>query len=115
VVFETFVEPAAGVGIPGDSASAVTVGGTGEANRLIGGGTTIQLRKKPDFLSAGELALGRAAVRGPGVAAAFAGGVAACLIQTGAAVQDLFGVAGVELGQPIVLPPEWFQRLRWRP
>ena len=115
VVFETFTETAAGVGIPGDAASALTVAGTTDPRRLVGGGTGIQLRKKPDFLAPDDLAVGGPAVRGPAVAAGFAGGVAACLIQSGAAVQDMFGIAGVEPGRPIVLPPEWFRRLPQRP
>jgi hypothetical protein len=115
VVFETFVGTAAGVGIPGDSASALTVGAAGDPRRLVGGGTGIQLRKKPDFLATDDIAVGSSAVRGPAIAAGFAGGVAACLIQTGAAVQDIFGIAGVEPGGAIVLPREWFGRLPMRP
>jgi hypothetical protein len=115
VVFETFVEPVAGVGIPGDSASALTIGSVGDPRQLVGGGTGIALRKKPDFLAPDDIAVGATALRGPAIAAGFAGGVTACLIQTGAAAQDVFGVAGVECGRAIVLPREWFGRLPTRP
>jgi hypothetical protein len=114
LVFETFVTSSGGVGIPGDSASALTIAGSA-AHQLLGGGTGIALRMKPNFLAADDIAVGQTAVRGPAIAAGFAGGVAACLIQTGASVNDVFGVAGVEPGHAIVLPPEWFKRLPPRP
>jgi hypothetical protein len=125
VVFSTFLDPVVGVGIPGDAGSAVTLGGTAEpqgrivrgtaGGGLVTGGTGIPLRCKPDFLAADDIAVGSAAVRGPAVAAGFAAGVAACLVQTGASISDVFGVAGVETGRAIVLPREFFGYLPVRP
>lgn len=124
-VFTSFLDPAVGVGIPGDAASAITIGGTAEpqgrtgrglvGGGLVTGGTGLQLRNKPDFLAADDITVGPAPVRGPAVAAGFAGGVAACLLETGASTHDVFGVAGIGSGRPIVLPPEWFGRLPGKP
>ena len=124
VVFGSFVDPVVGVGIPGDAMSALTIGGTAErrgpivrgtGGGLVSGGTGIQLRLKPDYLVADDIEVGPARVRGPAVAAGFAAGIAACLLQTGATVHDVFGVAGVQPGRAIVIPREFFGRLPAKP
>jgi hypothetical protein len=112
VVFRSYVTPDAGVGIPGDAAKAVTVAPA--AGGLVGGGTGVALRAKPDFLAPDELP-GGPDVRGPGIAAGFAGGVAALLVEAGAMTPDVFAAAGFEQGKPLRVPDAWFRVIRPKP
>jgi hypothetical protein len=113
VVFRSYVTPDAGVGIPGDAARAVTVAAARDG--LAGGGTGIALRQKPDFFAPDELLPGGPDLRGPGIAAGFAGGLAALLVEAGAMTPDVFAAAGFERGQPLRVPDAWFEAIRPRP
>jgi hypothetical protein len=112
VVFRSYLTTDAGVGIPGDAAQAVTVATA--LGGLVGGGTGVALRAKPDFLAPDDLPGGPDA-RGPGVAAGFAGGVAALLVEAGAAAPDVFIAAGFERGKPLRVPDAWFGAIRPKP
>jgi hypothetical protein len=113
-VFRSYVTPDAGVGMPGDSFGAITVG-TGVAGELVSGGAGITLREKPDLLGPAALDLGGNAVRGPGVATGYVGGVAAALVQSGAAGANVFKSAGVVPGKLVVVPDAWMKYLRTAP
>ena len=109
LVFRSFAEPVAGVGMPGDAVNAVTVGGTADPNGpiargmagggLVSGGTGITLRPKPNVLALDEFRVGGMVQRGPGLAAGFTAGLAACLVEGGAT-------------GPTAFPPTLFRRAR---
>ena len=103
VAFRSYVTTEAGVGVPGDSFGAITVG-TGVAGELVGGGTGLTLRPKPDLFGPAALEFGGTGVRGPGVATGFVGGIAAGLVQSGAAGANVFQSAGVVPGKPSSFP-----------
>jgi hypothetical protein len=107
VVFRSYVTKDAGVGIPGDSFGVITVG-TGAAGELVGGGTGVTLRAKPDLFGPNAID----GLRGPGVATGFVGGMGAALVQTGAAGANVFKSAGVAPGCPAVVPDVWLKQLR---
>jgi hypothetical protein len=111
VVFRSYATKDAGVGIPGDSLGAITVG-TGSADELVGGGTGLTLRPKPDLFGPPALDVAGRALRGPGVATGFVGGVAATLAQAGAAGANVFRSAGVEPGRAVAVPEEWLKQLK---
>lgn len=108
VVFRTFIAPTAGVGTPGDTLGAVTVG-TDAPDSLVGGGTGLTLRGKPDVLGPGALSFGGQFASGPGVATGFAGGATVVLLQARASGPNVFSAAGIESGKKIELPPAWFK------
>jgi hypothetical protein len=114
-VFLSYVTPDAGVGVPGDSWGAITVG-VERPGELTGGGTGLTLRCKPDLFGPYALDLGGQLVRGPGVATGYVGGMAATLVQAGAAGANVFKSAGTMPGQPATIPEGWMRYLQpWRP
>lgn len=119
VLFETFVPQAVGVGIPGDSPAALTVGvGKPTAYReplsLTGAGPGVALASKPDLLSAGTIMMDSASGTGPGMATGFAGGTAALLGSAGVRGSELVRAVNLRPGGPLVLPDYWLSRLRPR-
>jgi hypothetical protein len=109
-VFRSFFNPMAGVGIPGDSAGVVTVG-SGSPDELIGGGTGLTLRAKPDLFGPAALdVVGEP--RGTGIATGFVGGIAVALVQAGAAGPNPFLSSGFTPGKPAVVPEMWLRYLR---
>ena len=110
VVFRSFLNPRAGVGIPGDSAGVTTVG-SGSPGELIGGGTGLTLRAKPDLFGPAALDVG-GAPRGTGIATAFVGGIAVNLVQAGAAGANPFASSGFAPGKLAVVPEFWLKYLR---
>ena len=116
-VFDTFVPRMVGVGIPGEVPAVLTIGsGTGPAYRtptcLTGAGPGITLRTKPDFFTAGILAIGEEGGAGPGVSAGFAGGVAASALSTGLRARAMTRTLQMDAGGPLILPAEWLSTLR---
>ena len=107
-VFRTFTAPTAGVGTPGDALGAVTVG-TDAPGTLVGGGTGLTLRKKPEVLGPGALNFGGQFASGPGVATGFAGGAGVLLLQAHASGPNVFSSAGIESGEKLELPPAWLK------
>jgi hypothetical protein len=110
VVFRSYVNPSAGVGIPGDSIGVVTVG-SGAPGELIGGGTGLTLRPKPDLFAPGSLDT-TAGLRGTGIATGFVGGIATALVQTGASGANPFASSGFAPGKSAVVPEAWIKYLR---
>jgi hypothetical protein len=110
VVFRSYVTPHVGVAIPGDSPGAVTIG-VPRAGELTGGGTGLTLVQKPDLLGPDSLP-DVPGLTGTGIAAGFVGGIAADLVQAGAAGANVFRSSGVEPGKSIVLPNIWLRYLR---
>lgn len=107
-VFRTFTSPTAGVGTPGDTLGAVTIG-TGAPDALVSGGTGVTLRSKPNVLGPGALNLGGQVASGPGIATGFAGGATAALLQARAAGPNVFAAAGIEPGKNLELPEVWLK------
>jgi hypothetical protein len=109
-VFQTFPTIAAGVGTPGDSPAAVTVGILGPdgtaVGTLTGAGPGVALRTKPDLLATGALATADGGASGSAVSAAYAAGAAASLRSAGVRVADMLRSLGLDPGRPLVLPPE---------
>ena len=120
VVFDSFAVQNSGVGVPGDSPAAVTVG-TAKATdptaaaTLTGVGPGVALGEKPDVLTEGTIAVSGKPVSGTAVAAGYTGGLAACLMEAGVRPSDLMKSIGLKPGSPLVLPPEWLQSLRAKP
>ena len=119
VGFDTFTPRAVGVGIPGDSSAALTVGvgrppAYTEAESLTGAGPGVALAAKPDLLTAGTIVVDASGGTGPGVSTGFAGGVAAVLASTGTRASDLIRTAGMTPGGPLELPRAWLDQLRPR-
>jgi hypothetical protein len=110
VVFRSFLNPRAGVGIPGDSAGVTTVG-SGSPGELIGGGTGLTLRAKPDLFGPAALDIA-GAPRGTGVATGFVGGIGVVLVQAGAAGANPFASSGFAAGKPAMVPEFWLKYLR---
>jgi hypothetical protein len=111
VVFRSYVTPNAGVGIPGDSSGAITVG-VPAPGELFGGGTGLTLRTKPDIYGPEAVDLGGTAVRGTGLATGYVGGMAAVLVQAGATSPNVFQSARVEPGKMAIIPESWMKYLR---
>ena len=109
-VFRSYFNPAVGVGIPGDSLGVVTIG-SGTPGELIGGGTGLTLRGKPNFFGPHSLDI-IAGLRGTGIATAYVGGIAADLVQAGAAGPDPFVTSGFQQGKPAVAPEGWLRYLK---
>ena len=110
VVFRSYVNPAAGVGIPGDSTGVTTVG-AGVPGELIGGGTGLTLRAKPDLFAPDAIDV-VGATRGTGVATGYVGGIAAMLVQAGASGANPFRSSGFAPGKMAVVPETWMRYLR---
>jgi hypothetical protein len=112
-IFASFASRNAGVGIPGDAKSAMTIGagvkpdGSG-FNGVIGGGTGITLLQKPDLTIDGNLDTGTA-LRGPGVAAGYGAGASAVLIGGGLPPNNLIRATGMKPGGTLVLPEAWLK------
>jgi hypothetical protein len=111
VVFRSYVNPRAGVGIPGDSNGVATIGAP-LPGQLFGGGTGITLRAKPDLFGPDTLDADGLASRGTGVATAYVGGIAAGLVQAGAAGPNVFRSTGIAPGQWAVVPETWLRHLK---
>jgi hypothetical protein len=111
VVFRSYVTPMAGVGIPGDSAGVTTVGIPVVSEQLFGGGTGLTLRAKPDLYGPEAIDAG-AAARGSGIATGYVGGMAAALVQAGAAGANPFQSAGFAPNRMAVVPETWMRYLR---
>ena len=107
-VFRSFTNFTAGVGTPGDSFGAITVG-TDTPNAQTGGGTGLLLRPKSDVLGPDAFAFGPQAYGGQGMATGFAGGAAAVLFQARAASPNVFFSAGVQPGKKLEIPARWLQ------
>jgi hypothetical protein len=110
VVFRSYVNPMAGVGIPGDSIGVTTVG-TGAPGELIGGGTGLTLRPKPDLFGPAAIDVA-GAPRGSGIATGFVGGIGVALVQAGAAGANPFASSGFTPGKAAVVPDAWLKYLR---
>lgn len=119
VLFETFTPQHVGVGIPGESLQAVTVGsGKPPAYDVptsnTGAGPGVTLRVKPDLLTSGVLVIDGKGSVGTGIGTGFAGGVAASLLSSGVRAPDLVRNVKVNPGGPLVLPTDFLQRLKPR-
>jgi hypothetical protein len=111
-VFRSYVTPRAGVGIPGDSPGAVTIG-IPDAASLSGGGTGITLLAKPDLLGPTSLDLGgNQAIHGNGIATGFIAGIAADLIQAEVTGANVFRSVGCVAGKLVAVPENWMRYLR---
>jgi hypothetical protein len=109
-VFQTFPTIDAGVGTPGDSPAAMTVGVLGpngeSVGTLTGAGPGVALRTKPDILTTGVWSAdGGGGASGSAVSAAFAAGVGASLRSAGVRVSDMHRSLGEDPGRPLVLTP----------
>jgi hypothetical protein len=119
-VFTTFAPRSAGVGVPGDSSAALTIGFASGTNGTTPGGLTgtgpgVNLRVKPDLLAPGIMVVNGEGRLGSGVAAGYAGGVSASLVGAGVRPTNLIRTFGIQPGKPLVLPTEWIQTLVPRP
>jgi hypothetical protein len=109
-IFMSYLQNQAGVGLPGDASSAITVGTLRNEN-LTGTGPGIVLRTKPELLVQGDLVAGAIQGRGTAISAGFAGGAAASLLSAGVRASDLVKTIGLKPGQVLVIPDELLQRL----
>ncbi|MBP3955799.1 hypothetical protein J8F10_10940 [Gemmata sp. G18] len=107
-VFRSYTAPTAGVGTPGDALGAITVG-SDAPDALVGGGTGLTLRGKPDVLGPNSLTLGAQSASGPGIATAFAGGTAALLVQARTAGPNVIAATGLEPGKKLEIPEKWLK------
>jgi hypothetical protein len=107
-VFRSYTTTTAGVGTPGDSLGAITIG-TDVPGTQVGGGTGITLRQKPDVLGPDAFVFGNDTFRGPGAATAFAGGAAVSLLQARTAAPNVFFATGIEPGKPLEIPSLWLK------
>jgi hypothetical protein len=107
-VFRSYTNFTAGVGMPGDSLGAITIG-TEAPNAQVGGGTGLLLRGKPDVTGPAALAFGPQAVGGPGMATAFAGGAATILLQARTPGPNVFKSAGIDDGKKLEIPERWLK------
>lgn len=114
-VFQTFSTIAAGVGTPGESPAAVTVGVLGPdgaaVGTLTGAGPGVALRTKPDLLATGIWATDGGSASGSAVSAAYAAGTAASLRSAGVRVSDVQRSLDLAKGQPLVVPSELLSAL----
>jgi hypothetical protein len=113
VVFDTDAVQRSGVGIPGDSLAAVTVG-TADAKGVTsatGVGPGVALGTKPELLTEGAITWTGGGASGTGVAAGYLGGAAACLMQAGVRPSDLVKTVGLKPGDRFVLPEPWLKSL----
>jgi hypothetical protein len=113
VMFSTFAPTDAGVGIPGDSQIALTVGCEEPGLALTGAGAGMDLRTKPDLLARGTIEVNGKRVAGPAVSAGYVGGIAAAVRGTGAAsIAVLRQELTATRGRAIVLPKSWLETLQ---
>lgn len=117
VRFDPFAPRAIGVGIPGDSDMALTIGSGKPPAFAVplsntGAGPGVLLKTKPDLLTSGEIRVDGVAAGGTGIAAAYVGGSTACLLQSGVRGTDLIRYIGRYPGEPFVLPTEWLDHIR---
>jgi hypothetical protein len=111
-VFQSYVTPRAGVGIPGDSPGAVTIG-VSEVGALVGGGTGITLESKPDLYGPETLNFGgEMSLLGPGVATGYVAGIAVDLVQAEVAGANVFRSVGAAPGKSVVIPEAWLRYVR---
>jgi hypothetical protein len=110
-VFRSFTTPDAGVGVSGDALGAITIG-TDAPGALIGGGTGLTLRKKPDYFGPDAVTIGPDSFRGPGMATGFAGGMAAALLQARTGAPNVFLSTGLEQGKKLEVPAAWLKVLQ---
>ena len=107
-VFRSYVNPAAGVGVPADSLGANTIG-VPVRGELFGGGTGLTLRMKPDLFGPDSVDVGGPATRGSGIATGYVGGMAAGLVQAGAAGANPFRSSGFAPGRMAIAPESWLR------
>ncbi|HET6575056.1 MAG TPA: hypothetical protein VFG68_15725 [Fimbriiglobus sp.] len=114
-VFQTYPTINAGVGVPGESPAAVTVGILGpngeSVGTLTGAGPGIALRVKPDLLTTGVWVTDGGGASGSAVSAAYAAGVAASLRSAGVRVSDMQRSLSLDPGRPLVLPTQLLSNL----
>ncbi len=108
--FRTFPAGRSGVGSPGDSLTALTVG-TSDGRTQLGTGPGVTLGAKPDLVAPGGVAVGTSTLTGSTASAAFVGGSAASLASAGVRATDLIRHFGVTPGGEFVLPDEWLRSL----
>lgn len=104
VVFQTYSDNTAGVGVPADSVAALTVT-TPDSLRGLGPGVT--LGAKPDATVDSTVTVDGKTYAGPAVAAGYAGGLSGSLADLGIRPTDLLRTLGLKSGSALVLPPEW--------
>jgi len=109
-IFLSYVQNRAGVGMPGDATSVITVGTLENAN-LTGTGPGIVLRIKPELLVNSVYANGGVTGSGTAISAGYAGGAAASLLSAGVRASDLVRTVGLKPGQALVIPEDLLQRL----
>ena len=111
VLFQTFNTSTSGVGIPGDSSAAITVGiatAPGDTRlTLTGAGPGLTLLTKPELVAPGQVTIGNNTLRGSVTAAALIGGSAASLVSSGVRVTDLLKNLGLTAGDAFLLPAPW--------
>lgn len=113
-VFTTFVPPTGGVGIAGDSPSALTIGAEKSGPPVLaGGGPGTVLLEKPNLLAPATLA-GEPGGRGTGIAAAYAAGLSASLIGSGSPSADILRSLHAKPGDAAVIPEVWLKWVRPR-
>ena len=93
VRFETYAPAGVGVGIPGDSTAALTIG---QAGSVTGSGPGIAISGKPDLLAPN---------------AGYAGGLAASVLTAGVRPAGMIRALALQPGAPLVLPKEWIESL----
>ncbi len=108
--FRTFPGGRDGVGTPGDSLTALTIG-TSDGRTQRGTGPGVTLGAKPDLVAAGGVTLGANSLTGTAASAAFVGGSAAALASAGVRATDLTRHFGLTPGGEFVLPEEWLRSL----
>ncbi len=109
VTFQTYSDNAGGVGVPGDSVAALTVGTSDgkKVTSLTGLGPGVTLGAKPDVVVNAVVTVNGKTYGGTAVAAGYAGGLSACLAELGVAPTDLIRSLGLKAGDPLVLPAPW--------
>ena len=112
VRFETYAPTGGGVGIPGDSPAALTIGQSSAAEptkvlSVTGTGPGVALSGKPDLLTTGE----GFGLSGTAVGAGYAGGLAASILTAGVRPTELIRALGLNPGSPLVLPKAWIETL----
>jgi hypothetical protein len=107
-VFRSYTTTTAGVGTPGDSLGAITIG-TDTPGAQVGGGTGITLRQKPDLIGPAAFVFGNDMFRGSGAATAFAGGAAVILLQARTGAPNVFCSTGIEQGKALEIPSLWLK------
>lgn len=100
LAFATYAPVEAGVAIPGDSRTAVTVGVEGG---LTGAGPGILLGRKPDVYVPG--------INSPAVATGVVAGTVACLSEAGVHANSILRVLANRTSDKLIVPLEWIQSL----